>query len=141
MAKQNEKSLKDAQDSFNQLMVTGQAPCSFDEAFEMLDKADMSALVDLSQEYYKFENMQEGEAVSFVCTGFGEFVKDEKVVPIVQLTDKEGRNFINGDKMLYSQCKRLSQLPAWIKVIYEGTQKNASGTYKKLRVVTFNIGS
>lgn len=129
---QNAK-LANAAATFNELATVGTSALTFDQAFKMLKEAKADEMISLSKEYFSFPKPGK---YFFVVSGFGEFVKDGKVVPVVELTDESKNNFINGDKMLYSSCKRLSILPAFIAVDYTGDEKGELGTYKKLNVST-----
>lgn len=137
--KKTEASLKDAQETFNDLMVKGDAPLKFDEAFEMLDNAPDAVLVSVSQDYFTFE--KKDTPVSFVVEKIGTTTMQGKEVEVVYLRTKDGQSYVNGDKVLVSSCKRLNQLPAWIKVTYTGDTKTSVGSYKNLTVKTFPAGN
>lgn len=130
-------SLEQAQNAFNQLATTGNAPVSFSEAFDLLDGAPEAALQELAASYYTFEKV--GETVGFVVEGFTMMEKDGKQIEVAQLRNRDGESFINGDKVLVSACKRLGQLPMFIRVTYRKDIKSDKGTYKDLSVKTFPV--
>lgn len=126
---------QDAAETFNQLAVQGNAALTYDQAFEMMENADDKDLQALTSDYFAFD--KPGQVVSFVVLGFDTATLQGKQVEVVKLADKEGKQSINGDKVLVSSCKRLSILPAYIRVTYVKDIKNATGTYKDLLVKTF----
>lgn len=130
-------SLKDAQETFNQLITGQTAPLTFEQAFDMLATSPDAALSELAVEYFSFD--KPGQVVNFVVEGHGSFEKDGKIVEVVNLRDREGKQYINGDKVLVSATKRLNQLPAFVKVTYVKDQKSDKGTYKELSVKTFPL--
>jgi hypothetical protein len=127
----------DAAESFNALATTGDAPLTYDQAFEMMEKADDKELQALSSDYFTFSKI--GEKVSFVVLGFDTATIQGKSVEVVKLADKDGKQYINGDKVLVSSSKRLQVLPAYIRVEYVKDVKTPVGTYKDLLVKTFPI--
>lgn len=119
----------------NNSLVLGAEPSgvSLDQAFDIM-MSDKANLESLSSEYFKFD--KKGE-YGFIVEGFDTVTIQEKPVEIVKLRDREGKQLINGDKVLVSACKRLKQLPAFVKVTYKADIKNATGTYKDLEIQTF----
>jgi len=132
MAKQNLTG-----EQINNSLVLGSEPSgvSYGEAFDIMMK-DNANLESLSSEYFKFEKKG---MYGFVVEGIETTDIGDKKVEIVKLRDKEGRQLVNGDKVLVSACKRLKQIPAFIKVTYKSDIKNATGTYKDLEVHTFRV--
>jgi hypothetical protein len=126
----------EAQDAFNDLITTGHSKLTYEEAFDALDETE-SGLVDLTQDYFTFD--KPGQEISFVVEGFDMVMLAGKQVEVVKLRNREGQALINGDKVLVSSCKRLTRLPAWVKVCYKNDTKNAAGTYKNLIVRTFAV--
>lgn len=137
MATTKKATAADAAETFNALATTGDAPLTYDQAFEMLDKADDRELQSLSSDYFTFDEV--GQKVSFIATGFDTATIQGKDVEVVKLSDKDGKSYINGDKVLVSACKRLSILPAYVRIEYVKDIKNKVGTYKDLAVKTFPI--
>lgn len=123
----------------NNSLVLGaeQYGVSIEQAFDIM-MSDTANLESLSSEYFKFE--KKGE-YGFIVEGFDTVSIQDKPVDIIKLRDREGRQLINGDKVLVSACKRLKQLPAFVKVTYKGDIKNATGTYKDLEIQTFKTES
>lgn len=136
MAKE-EISVEQAQEAFNQLATTGNAPVSFEEAFDILNGTPDAALTELAASYFSFDKV--GQVEGFVVEGFNTMEKDGKKVEIVQLRNRDGESFVNGDKVLVSACKRLGQLPMFVKVTYRKDIKSDKGTYKDLSVKTFPV--
>ena len=132
MAKENKVT---GQQVNNSLVLGGEAVegVTFEQAFDIM-MSDSANLESLSTEYFKFEKKAE---YGFIVERIETAVINEKQVQIVKLRDKEGRQLINGDKVLVSACSRLKQLPSFIKVKYKGDIKNNTGTYKDLEVLTF----
>jgi len=131
-------SLKDAQETFNALMLGQQTGVTYEQAFDMLADAPDAALKELSSEYFKFD--QVGKSYNFVAEGLDTFQdKDGKDVEVVKLRDRDGNTFVNGDKVLVSAVKKLTTVPAFIKVTYLRDAQSARGTYKELSVKTFPL--
>lgn len=124
--------------ALNELMLRGETSTglTYEQAFEILENADPAKMVDLSQEYFKFEKPG---TFFFVVEGIVEAEMQDKKIEVVKLRDKDGAAFINGDKVLVSSCKRLEQLPAGVRITYEGDVKNAKGTYKAITVKAFPV--
>lgn len=127
--------------TFNELLVTGTSSLSFEEAFEVLDRADDRQLTDLSAEYFKFTEEMKGVAQSFVVEGMATVTLEGKEVQVVKLRNKEGKTFINGDTVLVSACSRLNTLPAYIRVTLLGVKKSngSNKSYNDLSIKTFPI--
>lgn len=125
--------IENATDALNDLMVRGETNkgLTYEQCFQILETADPARMKDLSQEYFKFDKQGDYD---FIFEGFSEAELQGKKIEVVRLRDKEGSAFINGDKVLVSSCKRLESTPAFIKVSFTGTTKNAAGTYKNLTV-------
>lgn len=124
----------EAQDAVADLIVKGDAPITWEQAFDLME-SENAGLVDLTSEYLTFETV--GEIQSLVVMGFDFATFQGKQVEVVKVKDRAGNSLINGDKVFVSSCKRLTQLPAWVKVTYVADVKNTQGTYKSLKVQTF----
>lgn len=128
-----------AQDALNEIAITGEssAGVTFEQAMELLEQANPDALQELTSEYFTFE--KKDVVHHFMVLGLETAQIKGKNVEVVKLKDKSGNVNINGDKVLVSACRRLQQLPAYIRVVYTGDTKTAEGTYKNLTVKTFPI--
>jgi hypothetical protein len=131
--KQKTATAEQAQDAIYDLAVTGSSAITFDEAFELLEGADEKGFVELTSEYFNFDTKG---TYNFLCEGISEATIDGKTIEIVKLRNKEGKQLINGNAVLVNSCKRLTVLPAYIRVNYVGEIKNAKGTYKDLQILT-----
>ena len=131
-------SAESANEALNQLAVTGTSERGITaaEAFDILESADGSMMQDLSSEYFKFD--KHGE-YHFVVESIDTALIQEKQIEVVRMKDREGNNLMNGDKLFVNGCKRLEQLPAYVRVYYTGDVKNKVGSYKTLVVKTFPV--
>jgi len=128
-------SIEEANNVFNQLETTGQSAVSFEEAFEMLQNAPDGSLENLSRSYFKFD--KQGDYY-FVVQGLSTMKKDDKVVEVVEMMNKEKEQFINGDQVFVTAVRKLTTIPCFVKVVYKGDVRNNKGTYKNLEVHTFS---
>ena len=131
-------SATEANDTFNDLIVKGESQLSFTEAFEIMEKVPEQALNQIGgAEYMTFKTEDIGKTFGFICEKTDGVINIEgKDVPVAHLRTKTGELFVNGDKLLVRACKDLTTLPCYIRVHYEGNEKSAVGTYKKLTVKT-----
>lgn len=130
-------SVETAEQALNDLIVRGETSTgvTYDQAFAILKGADKMKMQELTANYHVFE--EKGE-YNFILDGFGEIELEGKQVPVVYLRDETGARLLNGDKVLYSSCKRVNKtLPAMIKVVYVADMKGDKGKYKDLRVYSF----
>lgn len=133
-AQPTQMTAQEANDAMNELALTGESAITMQEAFKIIEGADKSSLKDVSRQYFKFE--EKGEYI-FLFTGFSKFSKDGQEVEVVELTDKDGNDYVNGDVMLVGACKRLTQVPAFMYIKYVEDIRSPKGSYKKLIVKTF----
>lgn len=132
-----EEQIKQAQESLNLLATRGDAPLTFEQCFEILEAADPLLMQDLTAEYFSFENKQ-GQALHFAFMGMTEITIKNKPVTVAKVRDKQGNNFLIGDKVFVQACARIdTALPAFLQVVYTGDKKSDAGTYRDFQIRTF----
>jgi hypothetical protein len=117
------------------------APISMAEAFAFFKDADDKQFITLGgAEYLDFEKLQIGKYV-YLFTGITSWkgkdqrTGEEKVIPAVQLTDEEGKEFICAAKLIVDNCSQITQMPCLIRVVHGGKKKASSGNmYFDLKV-------
>lgn len=125
----------------NDSVVLGAQPLegvSRDQIFDIIENDD-TALQSLNSEYWKFEDTQKNKTLVFFITDVNSTAElDGRAVPVIKFEDREGNQFINGDTVFVGACKRLQQIPAFVKVRYKGLQRSAGKKdYKNFDVLTF----
>lgn len=132
MAKNN-FTAEQAKDALNEIMLKGESSIglTYDQAFEILEKADSVKMKNLAVDYFNFEKPG---IFNFVFEGMDKAEMENREIDVVMLRDKEGKLFINGNAVLVNSLKKVQQLPALVRVEYKGDVKSAKGTYKDLAV-------
>jgi hypothetical protein len=117
------------------------APISMEEAFNLVENASIEDMQELTGSLLKFggnDGLPAGEYV-FFFTGMKNVTIDGKLIEGVELKDSHGTTFTNINAVLVNSCKRMTSIPAFIKVIFRGDKKTSDNknTYKDLSVYTF----
>jgi hypothetical protein len=105
------------------------------EAFRILRETKDSELQEMTGEYLSFEKV--GETKDLYFTGLTTLTIDDKTMDAAQFTDETGQNFVYLGVVVVSACKRLTQVPCYVRLKYVSDEKSANGTYKNIRVFTF----
>ena len=114
---------------------------SMEEAFDIFEKMDDSQLETLGgAEYWDWSKAKEGTYV-FLFTGITSWkgtdqrTGDAREVPAVQLTDKDGKEWICAGKLLVDNCSPIQVMPCLIRIVYAGRKKANNGNqYFDLKV-------
>lgn len=129
---------EEAQNALNLISIgrSEDAGCTFEEAMDILEKADPKGMTDLTRQYFTFEKHG---VYTFLVEGMtrGD-LKESKDVELVLLKNKNHELFINGDKLLVDAAKKLTALPAYVRIEYVEDRKGPKGSYKVFKIHTFS---
>jgi hypothetical protein len=105
------------------------------EAFDIMKNAKDSELTELTGDYLEFKAV--GEVKDLLFTGMTHVTIDGKTMDAVELMDERGAKFVYSGIVVVSACKKLTQMPCYVRLIYKEDVKSANGVYKNIRVLTF----
>jgi hypothetical protein len=130
-----------ANDALNEIFLTGESKLGLTEqqCLEILESTPSEALQEQTSEYFDFSKKGEYNLV-FEGMDKTTFEKNgvKKEVEIVKLKNKNNQRFIAGGAVLVNTCKRLTQIPSFIRVITTGEKiSGTGGDYYEMRVLTF----
>jgi hypothetical protein len=126
-------SSEDVKTGLNELMLTGEAKngVTYEQAFDILEKANEAQMQNIATDYFNFETKG---TFHFMFEGMDTAEIDGKVIDVVRLRNREGKCLINGNAVLVNSLRKVTTLPAMVRVVYESDGKSAKGTYKDLKV-------
>jgi len=105
------------------------------EAFDILKSAKTEELSEVTGDYLTFDKV--GQQKDLLFTGMTKVTIDEKTMDAVEFVDEDGKKFVYSGVVVVGACKKLTQIPCYVRLIYKEDVKSASGTYKNIRVLTF----
>lgn len=118
----------------NELLLRGesQSGITWEQAFDFAESQSTEKMQALTgAEWLKMENFG---TFTFAFMGMGKAQTEDGEVEVVKLTNKEGKEFISSLAVLLSVCKQLTNIPSFIKIVYEQDKKGANGKYKDLKI-------
>jgi hypothetical protein len=118
----------------NELLVRGESKegISWGEAFDFAESQATEKMKALTgAEWLKMESFG---TFTFAFMGMDTAETEDGKVEVVKLTDKSGKEFISSLAVLLSVCKKMQQIPTFIKIVYEQDKKGANGKYKDLKI-------
>src|SRR5580692_4866220 len=83
------------------------------EAWQLFKDAKDSDLSEMTGEYLKFEKV--GDTKDLFFTGLIKIAPDEKEIDAATFTDEHGQNFVYSGIVVVSACKRLTQIPCYVR--------------------------
>lgn len=128
-------SAEQVKDFMNDILVGKETPISWQECFALLKDLPDEALTELSG-----GDMIEwivGKTTSFSFEGFDTTTIDGKSVRLAKLRYEDGKLGVTSATMAVNALTKVTQLPAFVKIICEGKEKGKGGEYFILRVRTF----
>jgi hypothetical protein len=132
MAKQTQNSnvenVNEVNDKLHEVVTQGG---DYTDLFDKLEKADDTAFMEITSEYFTPE---ENKTYNFVATKISTANLDGKDVEVVELLDREGKRFINGNAVLVNSVKKLTTFPSLVRIITAGKKKSANGQYLDMQV-------
>jgi hypothetical protein len=134
MAKNKNLDADQVNDAANQLLLKGKSEngISWGEAFDFAEQQDPEKMRALTgAEWLKLE---EFGTFTFAFTGMDTAETSEGTTEVVKLTDKEGKEWISSLAVLLSVCKKLTQIPTFLKIVYASDKKGENGKYKDLKI-------
>jgi hypothetical protein len=124
-----------ANDAMHALSTTGdEQSISFEQAFDLVDKADTSKMTDLTLGFFEFEKNK--EYTVFVKRLFKTTVK-ERETEVVEFLDRNKTPHMSGAAVLVNAVKKLTTIPCFIKIKCNGKTKGTEGSYYDLEITTF----
>jgi hypothetical protein len=114
-------------------------PIDRNKAFDMLMDAPDTDTDDLSGgDYFKFDDYKKGDKFVFIVHGLTKWNdKQGKEVKAVRIEDKGGARYVCAAAQLYNACEKLTQLPCFVRVTYNGMEKTDKGKMYDMKVEAF----
>jgi hypothetical protein len=114
-------------------------PVDRNKAFDMLMDAPETDTEDLSGgDYFTFDDYKKGEKFVFIVHGLTSWVnKQGQTVKAVKIENKDGARFVCAAALLYNACEKLTQLPCFVRVTYNGMERTDKGKMYDLKVEAF----
>jgi hypothetical protein len=138
--KPNDLTPAQVNENLYQSMIRGDVePIDRDKAFDMLMGAPETDTEDLSGgDYFKFDDYKKGDKFVFIVHGLTKWNdKQGKEVKAVKIEDKDGKRYVCAAAILYNACEKLTQLPCFVRVTYEGMSKTDKGKMYDMKVEAF----
>jgi hypothetical protein len=133
--------VEQAREAMNNMVIGRESALTWEQAFEILEKAPDEAMNTINGQYLELEL---GKTYNVVLEGFDtisvtdKFTKTKKDVEVVKLRDRNNQLLLCGAATVVSSCKRVEQLPAWIRIIVADKKKKGDGgDYYDTTVKTF----
>lgn len=102
--------------------------------FDLFEEKATNEMRSLTAEYLK---LQEKQVYNFVFTGLTTFVTDQgEEKEAAQLVDKANTLWISGAAVLVSACKKIKEVPAFVRIVTGDKVKSANGSYLSMEVKT-----
>jgi len=103
-----------------------------DRLLEQFDKVPNAALQSVTSEYLTFDK---NTMYNFVFMGFTDFTSDKgETVQAARLIGREGKEWINGNKVLTSALEKTTNIPCLVRIITKDEVKGKNGTYLSMDV-------
>lgn len=104
------------------------------EYFEHFEAKDSAEMRSLTSEYLQLETRK---VYNFVFTGMTTFITDQgEEKEAALLVAKDQTQFINGSAVLVSACKKIKEVPAFVRIVTGEKVKSANGSYLSMEVKT-----
>ena len=129
--------------ALNEIYLSGESKTGLteQECLAILENTPDEALQEQTADYFDFSKKG---SFNLVFEGMSETTMMDRVtgkpktIEIVKLKDKDNKRYIAGGAVLVNTCKRLDQIPSFIRVITTGEKiKGSGGDYYEMRVLTF----
>jgi hypothetical protein len=100
--------------------------------FQMFEEKAANEMRSLTSEYLK---MEENKTYNFAFIGMTTFVTDEgEERPAATLLSKDNTQYIAGGAVLVSACKKIKEVPCFVRIITGSKVKTGAGSYLSMEV-------
>lgn len=134
MSKNKTLDVADVNEAANELLLKGESSkgITWAEAFDFAEEQQTTNLKPLSgAEWLKLENFG---TYTFAFMGMSTAQTESGEIEVVKLADRNGAEYISSLAVLISVCKKLQQIPTFLKIVYADDKKGANGKYKDLKI-------
>lgn len=113
-----------------------------EDMWDIMDGVADDELEELNGgEYFKMDNLKEGDTLSILVTGARTTMMDGKDTKIAVFETRDGNKYIHASALLVNAVANLKQLPAYLRIKMLGKKKTGQGTYFDLDIRTIPVAA